>query len=168
VLYLKRRVYMKRNSILVGVMASVLLLWPVVSHAEKWDKNDYASNVVESGYYDADSVKVQGKTVTWTEKYLYTNEGIKNVTAAIAKNQACKQSIATKGEAAQAQVDYQIEGGKSRGAAKRYYNKSNDLLCTNKDLGEKDFNTSWNKIVRHSPMEEALYDLVNRYKVTVK
>lgn len=155
---------MKKNVILSGVIGSVLLVGTLVCHAEKWDKNEYKDKTIESGYYDVDSIKVEGKAVGWTEKYILTSEGATFVTSQIMKHQACKQSIAKKGNVAQYQLDYQIEKGKFRGVAKRYYNKANELLCTDKDTGNE-FNTSWNKIVRGSPIQQAHYDLVTKYKV---
>lgn len=62
------------------------------------------------------------------------------------------------------QLDYQIENKKFRGTAKRYYNKENELLCSNMDTGT-DFDTSWNKIVRGLPIQQGQYDLVTKYKV---
>jgi hypothetical protein len=160
---------MKRNVILSGVVASVLLLGTLVSHAEKWDKNDYAGNGIESGYYDADSIKVKNKTVSWTEKYIFTSGSIDNVSKELSKFKACKQGIAKKGNVTQFQVDYEIENNKKyRGIAKRYYNKNNETICTDKDLGANDFDTTWHNLVRHSAMEQAYYDLVSRYKVVLK
>lgn len=155
---------MKKNIILSGVMASVLLFGTLVCHAEKWDKNEYVDKTIESGYYDADSIKVQGKAVSWTEKYNLTSDGITFTTTQLSKHQVCKQTIAKKGNVTQYQLDYQIENGKFRGVTKRYYNKANELLCTDKDTGSE-FNTSWNKIVRGSPIQQAQYDLVTKYKV---
>jgi len=160
---------MKRNVILSGGMASVLLLGTLVSHAEKWDKNDYAGNGIESGFYDADSVKVKNKTVSWTEKYMFTSSSIDGVTKELSKFKACKQGITQKGSITQFQVDYEIENNKKyRGVAKRYYNKNNEMMCTGKDLGANDFNTSWHDLVRHSDMEKAYYDLVTNYKIVLK
>jgi hypothetical protein len=160
---------MKRNVILSGVVASVLLLGTLESHAEKWDKNDYAGNGIESGFYDADSIKVKNKTVSWTEKYIFTIGSTDNVSKELSKFKACKQGIAKKGNITQFQVDYEIENNKKyRGGAKRYYNKNNETICTDKDLGANDFDTSWHDLVRHSAMETAYYDLVTKYKVVLK
>jgi hypothetical protein len=148
-------------------MGSVLLFGTLVCHAEKWDKNDYVDKTIASGYYDADSIKVQGKAVSWTEKYILTSEGIKFTATQLSKHQMCKQNIAKNGEVTQSQMDYQIENRKYRGVAKRYYNKANELLCTDKDTG-KEFNTSWNKILRGSSIQQAQYDLVTKYKVKLQ
>ena len=155
---------MKKNVILSGVMGSILLFGTLVCHAEKWDKNNYAGRTVESGFYDADSIKVQGKLVSWTEKYILTSDGIKSITTQLSKYQGCKRNIIAKGEVTQYQLDYQIENGKFRGAAKRYYNKANELLCTDKDA-VNEFDPSWHKISRGSPIQEAQYDLVTKYNV---
>ena len=84
----------------------------------------------------------------------------------LSKSPACKKIIENKGDAAQFQYDYQIEDGKARIIASRYYNKANKLLCSDKDVG-KDINKSWMKIGRMSQMEKIHYDLVTRYKVVV-
>ena len=160
---------MKKSVMLSGVMASVLLLGTLVCHAEKWDKNDYAGNGIESGFYNADSIKVQNKIVSWTEKYIFTNSSIDGTAKELSKFTACKKGIAQKGNATQFQVDYAIENNKKyRGVAKRYYNKNSELICTDKDLGAKDFDTAWHDMVRHSAMEKAYYDLVTNYKIVIK
>lgn len=158
---------MKKEVFIAGVLGFVVLMGSVDCHAEKWDKNDYHDNAIETGFYDSDSIKVDGKTVSWTEKYLLSKEGSVYNTNAISKHEACKKSVSKKGAVAQLQIDYQVESGKKyRGVAKRYYNNNNELLCTDKDTGS-DFKTSWEKIRRGSPMQQALYDLVTRYKVNI-
>jgi len=160
---------MKRNVILPVVMASVLLLGTLVSHAEKWDKNDYAGNGIESGFYNVDSIKVRNKTVSWTEKYIFAGTSIDPVTKKLSKFKACKQGIAQKGSITQFQVDYEIENNvKYRGVAERYYSKNNEMICTDKDLDKEEFDTSWYDLERHSAMEQAYYDLVTKYKVIFK
>jgi len=160
---------MKRNVILSGVTVSVLLLGTLVSHAEKWDKNDYAGNGIESGFYNVDSIKVKNKTVSWTEKYIFASSNIDGVTKKLSKFKACKQGIAQKGSITQFQIDYEIENNaKYRGVAERYYSKNNEIICTDKDLSAEEFDTSWHDLVRHSAMEQAYYDLVTRYKVILK
>lgn len=156
---------MKKKIILSGVIP-VLLAWTVLCHAEKWDKNNFQGKGIEAGYYGADSIKIKGKLVSWTEKYVFAPDGTKHFTEMLSRSQACKQNIDKSGEVAQFLVDYQVKSGKYRGASKRYYTKSNKLLCTDKDLpGE--FDTSWHEILRGSPMEEAVYELVTRYKVQI-
>jgi len=155
---------MKKDVILLGVIGSVLMFGPLVCHAEKWDKNEYGDVTISAGYYDVDSIKVKGKLVSWTEKYILTSDGSKFTTSEASKHPVCKQNITKKGAVTHYQLDYQIEDKKFRGAAKRYYNKDNEVLCTDKDTGTA-FNTSWNKIVRGSPIQNAQYDLVTKYKV---
>ncbi|MEI6704353.1 MAG: hypothetical protein WCL71_12595 [Deltaproteobacteria bacterium] len=155
---------MKKNVFLAGIVGFALLFGALVCHAEKWDKNDYGDVSIESSYYDVDSIKVQEKLVSWTEKYILTSAGSKFTTSEASKHPVCKQNITKKGAVTHYQLDYQIESKKFRGAAKRYYNKDNELLCTDKDTGTE-FKTSWNKIVRGSPIQNAQYDLVTKYKV---
>ena len=155
---------MKINVILAGVTGAVLIFGTIVSHAAKWDKNRYADVQIESGYYDADSIKVKGKVVSWTEKYILTGPGATFINSEISKHEACKESIAKNGEATQFQFDYEIKADEYRAVAKRYYNKKNKLICSNKETG-KDFKSVWNKIIPRSPMQGAKYDLVTKYKV---
>jgi len=159
---------MKHNVIISGVIGAALLIGAFDCYAEKWDHNGFNGNGIESSFYDADSIKVQGKMVSWTDKYIYKKDYAVNITATLSKHPACATSIDKKGGVVQCQVDYQIEGGKSRGVGRRYYNKANELLCTDKDLGKDRFGTSWNKIERNSPMQNAYYDLVTRYHVILK
>ena len=155
---------MFKKVLLSGVMGGVLLLATQVCHAEKWDKNDYRDATIESSYYDASSIKVKGKVVSWTEKYILTSDGATFTNSELAKHKKCKDTIAKKGAATQYQLDYQIEKNKFRGAAKRYYNKANELICTDKDTADA-FKTDWHEILRGSPIQQAQYDLVTKYKV---
>jgi hypothetical protein len=155
---------MKKNIILSGIIGSALIFSTLVCHAAKWDKNSYADPLTESGYYDAKSIKVKGKVVSWTEKYLLTSEGTTFIATELSKHEVCKNNIEKKGAVTQYQLDYQIEKGKFRGVAKRYYNKANELICSNKDTGNN-FKSVWNKIERGSPIQDAQYDLVTKYKV---
>ena len=157
---------MKKTAVLTGVV-SILLACTALCHAEKWDKNNFEGAGITAGYYGEDSIKTQGSLISWTEKYVFAPDGTKHFTGMLAKIPACKKNIDKRGEVAQFQVDYQIKSGKYRGAAKRYYTKANDLICTDKDLGGE-FDLAWHEILRGSPMEEALYDLVSKYKVKVK
>jgi hypothetical protein len=155
---------MKKNVILSAVILFTLMLNTLVCHAAKWDKNTYADTLIESGYYDAKSIKVKGKVVSWTEKYLLTNEGVTFTAAELSKHEVCKENIEKLGAVSQFQIDYQIKKNNFHGTAKRYYTKDNKLLCTNKDTGDN-FKTDWKKIERGSPMMDAQYDLVTKYKV---
>ena len=155
---------MKKNVILSGVLASVLVFGTLVCHAEKWEKNKYKDPQIQSGYYDVKSIKIKDKVVSWTEKYILTEAGVTYVDEQISKHEVCKENIAKNGKVTQFQLDYQIEKNKHRGVAKRYYNKENKLICTNKDTGD-DFKTVWAKIIPRSPIQDAKYDLVTKYKV---
>ena len=155
---------MKKSAVLIGAIASVLLVNTLACYAEKWDKNSYTDVKVESGYYDVDSIKTKDKLVSWTEKYILTADGSTYVNSDISKYKVCKEGIEKIGKVTQFQLDYQIEGKRYRGAAKRYYNKSNELICTDKDTGTS-FNSDWNIIVARSPIQDARYDLVTKYKV---
>ncbi len=155
---------MRIHVILSGVLGAVLMFGPLVCHAAKWDKNDYANDTIESGYYDATSIKAKGKLVSWTERYVLTSAGIVSTNAQLNTYKVCKENIEKKGNVTQYQLDYQIETGKFRGVAKRYYNKANELLCTNKDTGN-DLKSDWNMILRGSSIEQAQYDLVTKYKI---
>lgn len=167
-----------KQTIFLAWIVSVFIVGTLDCRAEKWDKKDYRHNNVESAYYDADSVKVKDKTVSWTEKYVYTKDGAKTVQELVAKHKACKEKIAKKGGLSYIQADYQIEKVKYEGKAKikkthdlrfrkvaeRYYNKANEVLCTDKDL-EGEMDGSWSTVRRASLPQQAFYDLVTKYKV---
>jgi len=156
---------MRKAAIVSGVIGIFLLFGTVVCQAQKWDKNGYVDVTVASSYYDTDSIKIKGKLVSWTEKYVLTNEGASFVNSEISKNEVCKNNIEKNGNVTEYQIDFQIENGrKFRGVAKRYYNKDNKLLCTDKDTGSI-AKSEWNKILRGSPIQNAKYDLVTKYKV---
>ena len=127
-------------------------------------QNDFQSKTVVAAFYNVDSIKVQKKIVSWTEKYLFTSDGATLISEEISKYDVCKKNISEEGSITHSQTDYQIKKGNIRSVAKRYYNKANKILCAGKDMG-KDFNSSWLKIERFSPMEKAQYDLVTKYKV---
>lgn len=157
---------MKYSLLATVMMVSVLTAG--VCQAEKWEKNSFVGNNIEAGYYDATSIKVHGKLVDWTEKYVYAEEGKKMTKEKLAKYPVCKAAIEKKGLPTEFRVDYQIDNGdKSRYVAKRYYNAKGEVLCTDKDM-KGEFDTSWQKIVRNSPMQNAYYDLVTKYKVVFK
>lgn len=69
-----------------------------------------------------------------------------------------------KGDATHHQIDFEIKEGKFRLVAKRNYNKDNELLCTDKDMGTE-LDKSWQDIVKGSPMYERYYILVTKYKL---
>lgn len=155
---------MKKNVIFSGVVGVVLLFGAGICQAEKWDKNNFEDAKVEVGYYKVDSIKVKGKVVSWTEKYILTKVGAAEVKNELSMHQKCKQNIEKMGDATQYQLDYQIRSGKFRGVTKRYYNKNSELICTSKDMG-KEFVSNWSDILRGSPMQQAKYDLLTKYKV---
>jgi hypothetical protein len=155
---------MKKGFLLTGVLCIAVLAGAVDCQAEKWVKKEFSSKGVEANYEDADSVKVKGKSLTWTEKYVLTPEGAKGYNAHLAKFKACKENLAKMGEVTYHQVDYEIENGKYRHLAKRNYNKKNEVVCTDKDM-DKEFDLTWHRIGRKSPMEDTYYNLVTKYKL---
>jgi hypothetical protein len=160
---------MKFVAALVLVIGSTLMFDTLVSHAEKWDKNDYADATVKAGYYKVDSIKSSSTVVSWTEKYILTDEGATLIDTELSKYEVCRENIAKKGKVTQFQLDYQLEKStlKYRGVATRYYNKDNKLICTGKNTG-KEFKSDWSKIQRGSPMQKAHYDLVTKYKIKIQ
>ena len=156
---------MKKNVILSAVVWITLVSNALVCHAARWEKNTYADTLIESGYYDVSSIKVKGKVVSWTEKYILTEQGVTFTNTQLSKHEVCKENIEKMGTVTHSQLDYQIRKNiEFRGVAKRYYNKDDKLLCTNKDTGD-DFTSVWKKIERGSPILDAQYDLVSKYKV---
>ncbi|GFO69548.1 hypothetical protein GMLC_31270 [Geomonas limicola] len=154
-----------KKGLLCGALAGLLLVAVSGQAAEKWDQNSYTDNAISAGYYDVSSIKSQGGVVSWTERYVLTPEGAGYVNNLIAKYPGCKERIAKEGKAAEYQMDYEVKNNKQyRGAAKRYYSSSKKLICTNKETGPE-FSTEWRKIVRDSPIQQAQYDLVTKYKV---
>jgi len=154
-----------KKGLLCGVLAGLLLGGVSGQAAEKWDKNSYTDNAISSGYYDASSIKSQAGVVSWTERYLLTPEGADYVNKQLSKYPGCKEKIAKEGKVAEYQLDYEVKNNKQyRGAAKRYYTGSGKLVCTNKETGAE-FSTEWRKIQRDSPIQQAQYDLVTKYKV---
>jgi hypothetical protein len=160
---------MKKIFTLSGVLGSVLVCGTFVCHAEKWDRNDYTDATIKAGYYAADSIKVKGNVVSWTEKYILTDDGAAFVDTELSKHQICRENIAKKGKVTQFQQDYQIEKStlRFRNVAKRYYDMNNKLICTSKDTGTGS-KTEWSKILRGSPMQQTQYDLVTKYKIKIQ
>lgn len=154
-----------RKELFFGVLGCLVLGAVAGQAAEKWDKNSYTDKAIRSGYYDASSVKSKGGVVSWTERYVLTPEGIEYVNTELSKHPACKEKIAKEGKVVEYQLDYEVKNNKQyRGVAKRYYNKANKVVCTDKETGT-DFNTGWRTIERYSPIQQAQYDLVTKYKV---
>ena len=157
---------MKSNLFMVGVFGFVLLAGALDCHAADWVKNnvDIPNKNIDSNYYDSDSVKVNGKTLSWTEKFIMTDFGSKYYTKHLSEYPVCQQNILRKGNAAYHQTDFEIKEGEYRPVAKRAYSKSNDLLCTDKDMGT-DLDKSWQEITYQSPMYFRYYEFVTKYKL---
>ena len=157
---------MKSNLLMAGVFGFVLLTGALDCHAADWVKNnvDIPNKNVDSNYYDSDSVKVNGKTLSWIEKFILTDFGSKYYTAHLSEYPVCQQNILKKGNATYHQTDFEIKEGKYRPVAKRAYSKSNDLLCTDKDMGT-DLDKSWQEITYQSPMYFRYYEFVTKYKL---
>lgn len=157
---------MKKNAFLAGVLGSVLLMGTVNSHAANWVKNnfDVPNKNLDANYYDAESVKAHGKTLSWTEKYVLTSFGTAQYTKHLSNYPVCKQNIQKNGDVTYHQIDFEIKEGKFRTVAKRNYNKNNELVCTDKDMGTE-FDKSWKNIKKGSPMYERYYNLVTKFKL---
>jgi hypothetical protein len=156
---------MKMN-VLAGVVASALLTMSVSCLAADWVKNevDIPNKNVEANFYDGQSVKSSGKTMSWTEKYLLTQFGATHYSRHLQQFPACKKNMAAKGEVTQHQMDFEIKQGKFRVVAKRNYNKDGELVCTDKEMGNE-LDSSWRDIVYKSPMYERYYILVTKYQL---
>jgi hypothetical protein len=163
-LQLEKEIEMRKSVLVSTLVWTVMSFGAVVCQAEKWDKNSFADEKIEAGYYNADSIKTKGSTVSWTEKFILRNDAAAALTSEISKHQVCRQNIEKKGAVALYQMDFQVEKDKFRGVSKRYYNKANKLICSDKDTGE-DIKAAWTPIQRRSPMQQAQYDLVTKYKV---
>ena len=157
---------MKICFFMAGVLGFVLLTGSLECHASDWVKNnvDIPNKNVESNYYDSDSVKVKDKTLSWTEKFVLTNFGSKYYTKHLSEYPECQKNILKKGDATHHQTDFEIKEGKFRTVAKRAYSKSNDLLCTDKDMGT-DLDKSWQDMKYQSPMYFRYYEFVTKYKL---
>ena len=157
---------MKKNLLLAGILGSALLMGALDCHAAKWVKNDVdvPNKNVEANYYDANSVKTHAKSLYWTEKYALTEFGTKNYTKHLAQFPACQKNIASKGEVTHHQLDFEIKEGKFRLLAKRNYNKKDELICTDKDMGSE-FDKSWEDVKFRSPMSERYYIFVTKFNI---
>lgn len=157
---------MLRNVCMTAVFSFVLLLGTIDGHAEKWVKNsvDVPNKNLKANFYDADSVKAKEKTISWTEKFVLTSFGSENYTKHLSQYPACRDSIAKNGSVTHHKIDFEIKEGKFRTVAKRNFNKTNKLLCTDKDMGTE-FDKQWHEIVYKTPMYERHYILVTKYKL---
>lgn len=157
---------MIRNLVVSGVFGCALLLGAIDGHAEKWIKNnvDVPNKNRDSNYYDSDSVKARGKTISWTEKFVLTSFGEEAYTKHLMQYPGCRENIEKKGNVTYHKIDFEIKEGKFRTVAKRNYNKENKLICTDKDMGTE-FDKKWYEIVYKTPMYERHYILVTKYKL---
>ncbi|HZV81863.1 MAG TPA: hypothetical protein VFF53_06805 [Geobacteraceae bacterium] len=157
---------MKKSVAIAVTLGMIVLSGVVMCHAADWVKNDVdiPNKNVKENYYDAKSVKVRNKTLSWTEKTILTDFGVTYYSRHLSKFPACKEGMASKGEVTHHQIDFEIKKGKFRTIAKRNYNKANELLCTDKDMG-KDLDTSWREIPYQSPIYFREYELVTKYKL---
>ncbi len=157
---------MIRNVFITGLLGAFLLAGAIDCHAEKWVKNnvDVPNQNLDANFYDADSVKVHNKTLTWTEKFVLTSLGEKSYTKHLSQYPACRSNIEKKGNVVYHKIDFEIKKGKFRTVAKRNYNKANELLCTDKDMGTE-FDKNWYEITYKSPMYERHYILTTTFKI---
>lgn len=157
---------MKKGICITVILSAVLLFGTLVCHAANWIKNnaDIPNKNVEANYYDAKSVKVRNKTLCWTEKTVLTSFGSQFYTKHLSQYPACQKSIASKGDVTYHQIDLEIKKGKFRTVAKRNYNKDDELLCTDIDMGTE-FEKTWKEIPYQSPIYFREYELVTKYKL---
>jgi len=157
---------MKKNVFIAAVMGFVLLTGARAGHAGQWVKIsfDVPNKNLEANYYDADSVKAHDKTIYWTEKFVLTSLGKKSYTKHLEQYPVCRENIEKKGDVVYHQIDFEIKDGKFRMVAKRNYNKKNEVLCTDKDMGTE-FDKKWYEIIYKSPMYERHYMLATKYKI---
>ena len=157
---------MKRNVLAPVILSAVLLFGSVACHAAEWIKNvvDIPNKNMAANYYDGKSVKVRNRTLNWTEKTVLTDFGAKYYTKHLLDFPACKKNIESKGEVTHHEIDLQIKQGKFRTVAKRNYNKNNELICTDKDMG-KEMDKTWQDIKYQSPMYFREYELVTKYNL---
>jgi hypothetical protein len=151
---------------MAGVLGLALLAATVNGYAEEWVKInvDVPNKNLEANYYDAASVTSHDKTIFWTEKFELTSLGEKSYTKHLSQYPVCRDNIKKKGDVAYHKIDFEIKDGKYRTVAKRNYNKGNELLCTDKDMG-KELDTKWYDIVYGSPMYSRHYLLVTKFKI---
>jgi hypothetical protein len=157
---------MMRKVFVPVLLSAVLLFGAVVGHAADWIKNDVdvPNKNMAANYYDSKSVKVRNRTLNWTEKIVLTDFGAKYYTKHLLEFPACKKSIESKGEVTHHEVDLQIRQGKFRTVGKRNFNKNNELMCTDKDMGNE-MDKTWHEIQYQSPMYFREYELVTKYKL---
>jgi len=157
---------MKRNLIVAAVIGFVMLTAAMDVHAEKWVKNnfDIPNENLEANYHDSDSVKTHKKTISWTEKFNLTSLGEKSYSKHLMQYPECLKNIEKKGNVTYHKNYFEIKEGKFRIVARRNYNKSNELVCSDKDMGTE-IDKKWNEIQNKSPMSERYYMFVTKYNV---
>ncbi len=157
---------MEKKVLLAGFFCSGLLAVALNCQAANWVKNDFdvPNKNVASNYFNADSIKVNDKKVFWTEKFILTELGERSYTKHLSQYPACRANIEKKGNVTYHQIDFEIKEGKFRLVAKRNYNKNDEVVCTDKDMGNE-FDKSWNNIAYGSPMYERHYMFATKYKL---
>jgi len=156
---------MRKHVMVAGIVGSMLVLSAALSQAASWVQTSSKSNkVVETVYYDETSVKAQGKTVSWTEKYLFTPGSSQFNTKHLAQYPVCKKGIEKKGEVTHAEMDFEMKGDKYRCTAIRNFNKKNELICTNKDMGEE-VDTNWQDLLRNTAKYDMYYLFVSKHNL---
>ena len=157
---------MKRTVFIAGILGALLLVGALDSQAAQWIKNDadIPNKNLEANFYDGKSVKVRNKTMVWTEKNQLTAFGSQYYTKYLTKFPACQKNIETMGPVTHHQIDFEIKQGNYRTVAKRNYNKDNQLVSTDKDMGA-DLDKAWHDIPYKSPMYFREYELVTKYKL---
>jgi hypothetical protein len=157
---------MKKGILVTAVIGLFLLAGALACQGATWVKMDFdaVNKSVDANSYDAESIKVVGKSLSWTEKFDLTISGSSYYSRHLAQYPLCQQNMTNKGEVTYHQVDLQIKEGKFRQVAKRNYSKNNELICTDKEMG-KEFDTSWNEIIYESPLFYRYYEFVTKYKL---
>ena len=156
-----------KKKVLLGVfLGSVMLLGALNCYAENLIKInvDVPNQNLESDFYDADSVKTRKKTLSWTEKFVLTSLGSKSYTKHLSQYPACLDNIKKKGDVTYHKLDFEIKKGKFRTVAKKNYNKDNELICTDKNMGTE-FDKNWYDIEYGGPMYNRHYIIVTKFNI---
>lgn len=157
---------MERNTLISVVLCFIMIMITFEAHAEEWVKMDFdiPNQNLEANFYDSDSVKGHNKTLSWTEKYVLTSFGEKNYTKHLSQYPECRKNIKQLGNVTYHKMDFEIKEGKFRLVAKRNFNKANQMVCTDKEMGTE-FDKSWKEVEPKSPMSERYYIFVSKYKL---
>jgi hypothetical protein len=142
------------------------MLITIEAHAEEWVKMgfDIPNQNLEANFYDSDSVKGHNKTLSWTEKYVLTSFGEKSYSKHLSQYPECRKNIEKLGNVTYHKMDFEIKEGKFRLVAKRNFNKANQIVCTDKEMGTE-FDKSWKEVEPKSSMSERYYIFVSKYKL---